>query len=952
MCKYLIKHRRGNAKRWEEKSNLIPEEGEMAIEMDEGEANYHKFKLGDGKHKYGELPYFKSSNEILEEVKNLTPPELENVALGLNEPAPEETVSSICDFIFTPTTMEAAYGLYYTPFMPNNVFFGKEVPTLTTKGTLSVKDIDGNVKYSKYIEPMFNARGVADTLTHKGLEKKWSKKFYLNKKPISVTHIPPRQTWHLDNYVFVWEFDESEFINSGIPAKVHDIPMASACFINNDKSEDKVNDAVIYGGTPYPAFFSYNEETGKYTLTARGLGGGVIDAQLTGYSKVYFYYQLDTSYSLPFNFAMSVEAGDQITFDEDLEDAQPYIDHGKIYATLDNGFISEFNTRPEFTVSVPRNVKDAIGGMSKVARILNTDETDDSDSTVQGYSWIGEGDGVTDYTTQIQSKINELHFKSNCGTVYLGPGTYCVSESLIVYSNIQIIGCGKHTTIRQTNDNTHVIIVNGSNVVLEDFSIHLGGACSELTACVYVNSNNPNGDDGYPPNTYATNLIMNNILMSGGYRFESEDGKPILGDVYHNYKGVGIMNLKLYFNYARIEKVYGRYLMATMYGGGGGNYLNITAEFCKYGVYTIWGGNNQYFVNGHSYYSGNKTDGFVSMSDYFVYDDGGTNNMYFLSPYDGQHFKSVIYFTGCSQSNTYSLNLNYAVTGASPNIAENVMGQLKSYVTDLGRGNVYLNAYQNKPWVIGNKTVQLGGLPSLAISDPAIRNALSGAGVWGNISSNVDFDEHGISLSEICRYPSERAGNSSGLYLPHIVSSVAASEDNPIEVIIDIRDRPIFTHLGYFIQFDHRYIATDFTVSYDIRNNGEFDESIVVTNNTEVTPYDLLHQRQPHTIYRIKFTFTKPLQIENYIYAASDYKRYEIDYNPDGLIGICNIGMTVNDYAGRSFLGECGGSLYGNVDMHENTLKNLAEPKEEGDAVNKAYLDSKLKEIMALLNKE
>jgi hypothetical protein len=270
----------------------------------------------------------------------------------------------------------------------------------------------------------------------------------------------------------------------------------------------------------------------------------------------------------------------------------------------------------------------------------------------------------------------------------------------------------------------------------------------------------------------------------------------------------------------------------------------------------------------------------------------------------------------------------------------------------LGRVNVYLNAYQNKPWVIGNKTVQLGGLPSLAISDPAIRNALSGAGVWGNISSNVDFDEHGISLSEICRYPSERAGNSSGLYLPHVVSSVAASEDNPIEIIIDIRDRPIFTHLGYFIQFDHRYIATDFTVSYDIRNNGEFDESIVVTNNTEVTPYDLLHQRQPHTIYRIKFTFTKPLQIENYIYAASDYRRYEIDYNPDGLIGICNIGMTVNDYAGRSFLGECGGSLYGNVDMHENTLKNLAEPKEEGDAVNKAYLDSKLEEIMALLNKE
>jgi hypothetical protein len=69
------------------------------------------------------------------------------------------------------------------------------------------------------------------------------------------------------------------------------------------------------------------------------------------------------------------------------------------------------------------------------------------------------------------------------------------------------------------------------------------------------------------------------------------------------------------------------------------------------------------------------------------------------------------------------------------------------------------------------------------------------------------------------------------------------------------------------------------------------------------------------------------------------------DYNPDGLIGICNVGMTVNDYAGRSFLGECGGSLYGNVDMHQNTLKNLPNPVDDGDAVSKAYVDAQAHNI-------
>ena len=199
------------------------------------------------------------------------PSNLSKVIIGLNEPAPEETVSSICDFMFTPTTPEAAYALFSSSFVPSGQFHGNEVPVMTTKGNLYVKDADGNVKYSKYIDPMFNSRGVRDVLTHNGLEKNWSKKFYLTKDPISVTESPPPYPGPPQAYIFVWEFDENDFVNTGIPAKIRDIPIVSPCFVNNEKSENNVNTLGIWNGEPYPAFFSYNAETGKYTLAVRGL---------------------------------------------------------------------------------------------------------------------------------------------------------------------------------------------------------------------------------------------------------------------------------------------------------------------------------------------------------------------------------------------------------------------------------------------------------------------------------------------------------------------------------------------------------------------------------------------------------------------------------------------------------------------------------------------------------
>jgi hypothetical protein len=147
-----------------------------------------------------------------------------------------------------------------------------------------------------------------------------------------------------------------------------------------------------------------------------------------------------------------------------------------------------------------------------------------------------------------------------------------------------------------------------------------------------------------------------------------------------------------------------------------------------------------------------------------------------------------------------------------------------------------------------------------------------------------------------------------------ITSSRAPSVENPIEIIIDINNRPIYNYLGLWIQFDHRYIAQDMTISYEY--GGKYAYEKTITNNMEPTVYWLRHQGGTCEIRRIKISITKALKIPNLEYRGAGYHHYTIDYNPDELIGIVNIGIPQNDICGRTFLGECGGSLYGNVDMH------------------------------------
>lgn len=865
--------------------------------------------------------------------------DLGKVILRLNEPAPEDAIASICDFMLTPNTPKATYCLHSAKVRNGGAFFKHEIPLITTKGNLTISDSNGEILTEKYVDSLINWKGVSDSFTNKGIRKTWSDRFYFTKEP--VAHEDFTYDGGITNALYTFEFTEEDFQNTGIPAKLDNIPIVSPCFYTRADAADKLN-SRLFGGDVFPATFSWDDETGKYIFKMRGLYPEYIMDQLQRYTKAYFCYQLATPYDIPATVAMGISSGDTVMFAVDDSDWSAYID-GDLYVE------DIVDATPTCSIFVPRNPVDACEGMMNAARMLNKSGTVSGDVTVQGYSWIGAGDGVTDYTAKIQNKLDVLHTTSGGGTIHLGPGTYPISNSLIVYGNTKIIGDG-HTIIEQRADNTHAVIWSGNNIQMQDLTIKLAGKCTDITACIYANSNNisnGNFDDRYPENASVQYCTTVNVTLKGDYKFSWSDGYPYLSDESLEYRGVGIGSPGLYFNYHDASRLVCRNLYSGIYNGGGSNNYRLYVTNSRYAVYG-GGANNIFEIIGHTYYDYDKDNRRIIGTEYAYYGTDSDNNMITIEFYDSQFARGTIFFEGNSQNNHY--RILPSTTGMSTSISYNWGGEGFAKVTDYGRNNSSIQPFRERFVGVGSCLPAISGLPIWNTQfNPSVHNALSGAGVWGTITSNVEWtSKHNISLQDICRYPKETG--KTGLGLASIKSTVAPTEDSPIEIIIDISDRPVSNYYGFWIQFDHMYVAEEYTVSFDTNNDGTFDlEVYSIKGNNEPVSYGFNYQKAPQMVYRIKFSITKALQIPEFTYSTADYTKHTIDYNPDGLIGIVNIGMPSNEAYGRAFLGECGGSLYGNVDMHSNTLKNLSTPVDDGDAVSKSYLEEKLAEMEAKL---
>lgn len=615
-------------------------------------------------------------------------------------------------------------------------------------------------------------------------------------------------------------------------------------------------------------------------------------------------------------------------------------------AMLEEGTVNELTYIPYSRFSLPysdtKNLR--IPAFDKYVKITNSENADMEVSYTLGgslckyivktpmdareaHAWIGDGDGKTDYTQQIQDKIDELVALNNGGTIYLGNGTYNISDSLTLYSNIKVVGTGK-TIINQTSDNTHAVVWNGEYISMQDLTIALSGECTELTGCIYANSE----DTG----KQITNCTIRNVRLLGTYEAKKqEDGTLSMQD----YRGCGLYADCRYFLYSDFSNVKVRRLYAGIYGGSGGNRYGIYETYCRYAVYG-GGRNNMFDISGHSGYY-NADDGtIVGTTEYDCYVTGH-NNTFKLRAFDSQHNTSgySVYFTPLSHNNTYDVG---TPAGAA-------WGGATGNVIDHGSINKCLGDFKLLPFAMGQRLMNIQGECEFRYADGATANAIAGAGIWGEIASNVGWDGFGLSLNDICRYPKDSFYNSfNGAY---VRSQVTPTTDAPIEISISLKDRPIISNGGIWIQFDNRYVAKEFTVDFYDSEEKLIDGYTHNVSDNHRTLWTSVPVPKGNTeIYKIIITFTEALQIPGLKWEGVSNDVKTGDYNLDGLIGIVNIGAVSNELYGRAFLGECGGSLYGNVDMHNKTFKNLPTPLEDGDAVPKSYIDAQVGDIETVLD--
>lgn len=871
------------------------------------------------------------------------------VTIGLNETVPTNGLPSICDFNLIPTTPKVFYTLTNVDGLS-----GLEVPLDTTKGYIVVKDSAGVEKYRKEIPEVIKTDKVSDEVSPIKIIKNWSGKKYITSAPIpeltkKIIGSNPGKTV---NTVFVFKFLETDFNNGELPTKVGEIPICSPGMRQSSLAKIEKEGNYIFNDESALGVFYWDSEENAYFLKLRVFS----TRDATTWTKVYFHYQLaNPKINNDFYLAMGLSPGDKVEFVQDNSHFEKFISTGRLRTTGNKVIKSsdEIDVTPTMEITIPTALSDTTQGFPTTATILNRGVAGKSISNSSAdYSWIGEGDGVSDYTIQIQNKLDELHNISQGGIIYLGSGKYPISNSLIIYDNTQIIGNGQ-TIIEQTADNTHAVIWSGSNIVMRDLTIKLSGACTELTSCIFVNSNNglnPIGgerDDRYPENTYVWNCSINNVTLIGKYSFKWENNIPSLTEEVLAYRGVGMLSKRLFFNFFDCDGLFCDYLYSGIYGGGGSNNYRLFVTRSRHAVYEM-GGNNRYEIKGHTYYEPYEVDGenkTIIGTDYVIYSDGEHSLYDVTGFYDIQFSKACVYFSGMSMA-----NICYT-TGGMTELSNLQTSRNYRGIINYGRANKIIEPFNESRFVVGHRQYDITGQinPNMALS-PTVDNALAGAGVWGTITSNITsehYTEEGISLSEICRYPKNDLYESQRL--GSIVFNTNPSEEN-IEITIDISDRPIYCYPGFWIQFDHRYVAEDFQVKFYTKNNNDNTYSLeythIITNNIEPVAYMIQSQAGAIRIDRIEIVITKALSINSLSYRTASYVDKTITYNPNGYVGIVNIGMPQNDAYGRSFLGECGGSLYGDVDLHNNTFKNLSAPEEDGDAVNKSYVDGFMSTIL------
>jgi parallel beta-helix repeat protein len=323
-------------------------------------------------------------------------------------------------------------------------------------------------------------------------------------------------------------------------------------------------------------------------------------------------------------------------------------------------------------------------------------------------------DGSGD-TNNIQSAINSL--PAGGGAVYIREGTYTVSSSITVPSNVALIGAGAATTIYLANGaNTDVITANGAqNVLIANLKIN-GNKANQTTTSrgikfVNVENSKISGcwvEGGYDGGIHLEGSRYNTItgntagLNSGyGIYLYNSSNNTVMGNICKSNGGYGIDLYKSSNN-----TVMGNTCESNIYHGialfADSNNNTITGNTCEsngeYGIQVL-SGSRYNTVTGNTCES-NGGHG-ISISDSHsnvVTGNVALNNSQSIAGfYDGINLYladyNVITSNRCTdnqgvKTQRYGVNISNAACDKNLVVANVLIGNLTGSLNDAGTGTV------------------------------------------------------------------------------------------------------------------------------------------------------------------------------------------------------------------------------------------------------------------------
>jgi hypothetical protein len=123
------------------------------------------------------------------------------------------------------------------------------------------------------------------------------------------------------------------------------------------------------------------------------------------------------------------------------------------------------------------------------------------------------------------------------------------------------------------------------------------------------------------------------VTCVGTYGFSWDGSYQYLSEEALLYRGVGIENNDMYFNFYDCDGLTCKNLYAGIYGGGGSCNYRIYAVDCRFAVHG-GGGNNIYDIHGHTLYAYGSDGKRIYGTDYIYYGKESDVNKISIGFYD------------------------------------------------------------------------------------------------------------------------------------------------------------------------------------------------------------------------------------------------------------------------------------------------------------------------------